>query len=457
MKNIKTKFTIIGLILVFLVTSGASCGVGGGDKKEASKAITLDYWRVWDGKDTFDDIINSYKTIHPNVTIKYKKLRYEEYEKELLDAFAEGRAPDIVSLHSSWLRRYQQKLEPLPPSITMGYPVVKGTLKKETVIETRTNKSITPTQIKQDFLDVVYDNAIVDGEIYGLPLSVDSLVLFYNRDLLNVAGITEAPRYWDETFLKNVKAMTTEDNDGNLVQSGVALGTSANVQRYSDILTLLMMQNGAEMLDEKGNVAFHQKPRMSNKDYAPGLDALRFYTDFANPLKEVYNWNDSMPDSLSAFVEGRVAMFFGYAYHLPQIKAQAPRLNFGISPMLQVEGGRNINFANLWVESVSKQSANTDVAWDFIQFATQAEQAKKFLAKANKPTALRALVNSQKEDEGLAVFAEQLLTSINWYNGNDYNAAEIIIGEMIEQALLDPAKIDKAISLGAKKVQQTIK
>jgi len=453
------KFTVLTLLLILLTTSAFGCK-GSVSSEEAAKIqpITLNYWRVWDGQEVYADIIASYQAIHSNIKINYRKLRYEEYEKELLNSFAEDRGPDILSLHAGWMERYQNKLAPMPAEITMAYPVITGTLKKEETIELRTNRSLTLGQIKEQYLDTVYDNAIIDGKVYGLPMSVDSLVLFYNRDLMNSAGITEVPKYWNDKFLEDVKTLTKQNENGKIVQSGVALGTSDNIERYSDILSLLMMQNGAQMMSYEDKRVTFQTALKGSNTAAPGLEALRFYTDFANPVKQVYSWDKEMPNSLQAFIEGRLAMFFGYAYHIPMIKAQAPRLNYGISPMLQIEGNTTqINFANYWLETVSSKSAYQAEAWNFIQFATKAENAQSYLTKAKKPTALRSLVDQQKNNDEISVFANQLLTSRSWYKGKDYNAAEVIIGEMIEEALIAELNdLPKVISSGAYRVQQTL-
>ena len=454
----KIKLSVLLLLAVFFITAGLGCK-GTVTEEEAQKVqpITLNYWRVWDSSDTFNDIIAAYKAVHPNITVKYRKLRYEEYERELVNSFAEGRGPDIFSVHAGWMKRYQGKTTPLPPEITMAYPVVKGTLKKEETVELRTATSITPAQVRDDFVPAVYDSAVVDGQIYGLPLSVDTLVLYYNRDLLNNAGITEIPRYWNRAFLEAVKKLTRKNEQGDIVQAGVPLGLSGNIERYSDILSLLMMQNGAEMIDAQGRVSFHRAPSGADSKEAPGLNALRFYTDFANPIIEVYTWNSDLPNSLQAFVDGSAAFFFGYAYHTPQIKARAPRLNFGVSKMLQIEGNiADINFANFWLESVSAQSPYKSEAWDFVQFAAQAENVQSYLSRAGQPTARKSLINQQANDPNLAVFSSQLLTAKTWYHGNDYNAAEVIIGDMIEQSLIDPKQAPKVMQTAAQKIQQTI-
>jgi len=193
------KIISLFLLAIFILTSGFGCKTVDKQTQTAMQPITLTYWRVFDDSDAFQEIIDKYKAIHPNITINYRKLRYEEYELELLNALAEDRGPDILSLHNTWLRKYQNKLTPMPASITMAYPIEQGTVKKEVVPVLKTVKSLSLNDLKNTFIDVVYDDVVLDdNQIYGLPLSVDTLVLYYNLDLLNNAGITQAPKYWNK-------------------------------------------------------------------------------------------------------------------------------------------------------------------------------------------------------------------------------------------------------------------
>ncbi len=456
---IHNKFIALFLITVFLLTSGLSCKLGKQDISEAMKPITLTYWRVWDGPDAFDEIIKAYQEIHPNIKINYVKLRYSEYEQKLLEALAEDRGPDIFSIHNTWIRKYDTKIEPMPAQITLIYPVEQGAIKKEIVAQPITTKSITLKELKNNFLDVVYDDVVIDGKIYGLPLAVDTLAMYYNKDLFNNAGIITPPKYWNREFQQAVTKLTKQDVHGNIIQSGVALGGSSNIERYSDILSVLMMQNGATMLSDTGQIMFNLiPPALKEQGYNPGLEALRFYTDFSNPAKEVYSWNKDLDNSLDSFIQGKVGMMFGYAYNLPTIKARAPKLNFGIAKLPQIEGGvEQINFANYWVETVSKKSKHIDEAWDFIQFATKKENVRSYLEATKKPTALRSLISEQIDDLDIGTFAEQLLTAKSWYKGEDSNAMERIFKDMIDRVVNGEGEIIDIINIAANQVQQTIR
>lgn len=481
----KNKVVCLFILFTFILTSGFGCKTVDVATQEKMKPITLNYWRVFDGEDDFADIIAGYNALHPFVTINYKKLRYDEYEKELIEAFATDRGPDIFSIHNTWIKKYQSKglIEPMPATIEMAYPIIQGKLKKEVIPELRTTKSITLKEIKNNFVDVVYGDVVIPvkdpstntstEKVFGLPLSLDTLAMFYNKDLFNNAGITAPPAYWNREFQQNVKKLTKQNNKGEIVQSGVALGGSDNVERSTDILSALMMQNGTEMMNDSGQVTFNLRPtKFGDRNYNPGLDALRFYSDFANPAKEVYSWNSSLPNSTDLFAQNKLAIMFGYSYMLPTIKTAAPKLNFSIAPLPQIEGNpEKIGFANYWVETVSRKiltdSTNLalgtdyarqklDTAWDFLQYATKAENVKSYLDKTNKPTAIKSLVNEQIDDQEIGVFAEQILTAKSWYKGVDANAAEKAMNEMIDNAVADQAPLEEVIENGVQKVQQTI-
>lgn len=455
----RKKVTILFLLSVFILSSGFGCKLPNQEIKEASKPTTITYWRVFDGKDAFEEIIAKYEAMHPNIKIEYQKLRFDEYETELINALAEDRGPDIFSIHNTWMKKYQTKLAPMPETVTMIYLSTQGTIKKETISELKTTKSLTLKEIRDGFVDVVSKDVILeDGKVYGLPLSVDTLAMYYNKDLFNVAGISKVPSYWDDEFIQDIKKLTKQNTDKEIVQSGVALGTSKNINRYSDILALLMMQNGVVMIGEKGQVLFNSS-LSSNNNFIPGADALRFYTDFADQAKESYAWNNDQKNSLEMFMSGNLAIMFGYSYDLATIKTQAPKLNFSVAKMPQINGNppTNINFANYWIEVVSKKSKSVDISWDFVQFATKEKQAKTYLEKSKRPTALRSLVATQKEDDEIGVFADQVLTAKSWYRGKNVKAAEDAISEMIDMVpeIIDD-KLQEALNTGAAKVGQTI-
>ncbi len=459
--NSFSRATLALLALSLAIFPGFGCAGGTKEAKTALEQVTLTYWRVFDDSDTFSDIISAYRQMHPNVRIDYKKLRYDEYQKELIQAFAEDRGPDIFSVQNAGIKGMLPLIMPMPDTVKIAYQETKGTIKKETIVVLRTEPTLSIRSLNDQFVQVVSDDVIYpvtqDGEtknrIHGLPLSVDSLALYYNRDLLDAAGIPEPPKTWGE-FKDAIIKLTKYDAKGKIAQSGAAIGYGSNIDRSSDILSLLMMQIGARLSDARGFATFAEKA--PGERVAPAVDAVRFYTDFANPTKEVYTWSPSFTSSFDAFAAGQTAFFFGYSYHSPLLKTRSPKLRFAVSVVPQLEGGKKANIANYWIETVSKKTKNPDWAWDFVQFAAKAEQAKLFLAKAKKPTALRSVVLGQLDDATLAPFADQVLTAEDWYNGKDPIAADKIMEQMIDDIVDGTQLIEDAIKNAQSAVNQTI-
>jgi ABC-type glycerol-3-phosphate transport system substrate-binding protein len=437
----------------------------------ASKRIELNMWGVVDDVEAYNDILRDYRTLHPNVTINYRRLRLEEYEQELLNALAEDRGPDIFMVHNTWISKYQPKIAPMPVSTKVAVQRVVGTVKKEAIYVLETQPSISQRMYKNNYPDAVAKDTIrtvnvstvanesrFEPRILALPLSVDTLGMYVNKDLLNAAGIATVPATWD-TFQTAVPRLVKQDAQGNILQSAAALGTGQNVEREPDILSALMMQNGTEMSTDDGSPTFALLPEALQgvRDEPPAYQALAFYTDFANPAKSVYTWNATQPNSLEAFIQGKLAFFFGYSYQLPVIRARAPKLNLGIAPLPQIEGSPVVNYANYWTWTVSRKAKNTDIAWNLLNFLIQPDNAAKYLAIAKRPAAEKSLLEGQLEDEDVGVFASQVLTSKTWYRGLDPAAMEDAFKTMADNVLSGVEEIPTAIQNAQSKVSQTFR
>jgi len=439
------------------MTSGLSCKLLPTKKPPLSltKPIELSYWGVWDSSDDWQPLIDDFNIMHPNIKIIYKKFRYAEYEQKLLEAWAEDRGPDIYSIPATWLKKYQERITPMPASVKLSFREVKKVLGKTEISDVvRQLPTFSLNDIKNKFVDVINDDIIMDGQIYGLPFSVDTLVLYYNRDILDSNGIAVPPGNWTE-LAETVKKITKVDKNNNIIQSAIALGTANNVPQAFDIVSLLMMQNGTQMISSTGQVNFHLSPT-KERDNLPGLQALLFYTDFANPIKEVYSWNAEQLNAFEAFISGKLAMLYGYSYYLPLIKTQAPKLDVGIAPMTQIQGATNpLNYTDYWVETVSHKTKSIDASWGFLTFAASQNETEKYLEKTKKPAALRNLITKQREDPEISVFANQTLSATHWYKGKDILKAEEIFKELIE-TLPNSAEPTKLLELTAKKINLTL-
>jgi len=446
-------FAFIGvLVLILLGPLLYSVFRTKGDKL-LLQPMKLEWWRMADAPEDLNAIIGSYQALHPNVSVNVKVLRPAEYELALLNAWARDAGPDIVSLPVGDWRARINNLLPAPATVQVPYVTYEG-FRNDQVVHKNTTKLPTINDLGGLFADTVKADVVANGKIYGLPLALDTIVTYYNRDLLDAAGVPTPPANWTQ-LKETVKQVTTINQNNSLLQAGIALGAADNIPRAIDLASLLMMQNGAQMSNANGQAAFHLSPS-KEKDYFPGLEALKFYTDFADPIKEVYTWNDTQPDAFEAFVAGQVAMFYGYAYYLPLIKTQAPKLDLGVTGMTQIEGSAApVNYTDYWVQTVSHKNKSADAAWGFLTFAARQGEVDKYLNLTRRPTALRGLVEKQKADPELAVFANQILNATHWYHGRDVLKMEEYFKQMIKEL---PASAEPLLLMEqtAAKINQTL-
>ena len=459
--NVFRKLKPFIAIFALLTLIGAGCGGPSTAEKLARTPAKLKIWRVFDDSTTMYNIMQAYRSIHPNVSIDYRELRYDEYEDELIRAFAEGNGPDIFSINNTWIGEYKSLIKPMPPSVTIPYSEVRGTIKKEVVYTLKEQPTMSIKKLKSEYVDVVIDDVVrkyqpnskaePTDKIFALPLALDTLAMYYNKDLLNAAGIPEPPGTWQQ-FQNQVTKLTKIGPDDVVLQAGAAMGTSKNVERAADLISVLMMQNGTQMTNNRGHATFASRSSEDQEELT--YDAVNFYSDFANPSKQVYTWNEKQPSSFDAFVAGKVAFFFGYSYHADLIRNSSPKLKFSIAPLPQIDGGKTVNYANYWVETVAKSTKYSDWAWDFLLFATKQDKVTSYLEKAKKPTAQRALINSQIDNEDLSAFVSQVLTAKSWYKGKDAQVMEEAFQSLIDE-LLAGEEVEKTVGIAQNKINQT--
>jgi len=454
------KIISILFLFFFFSTLGFGCKGLSTQEQQAIRPVTLNYWTVYDDYPTLKKFATDYNALRSYVTVNVRQIRYDELHERLLNALADDVAPDIVSIPVNLLPQYQKWLSAMPSSVQVANVYVKGQYSPETVVEQLTQSMPTIQEIKNSYVGTVYNDVVIGGKVYGLPLSLDTLALYYNKDLLDLAGVPSPPTTWDE-FLDAVKKTTRYDSSGNIVQSGVAMGTSTNVRNSQDIFAMLLMQNKVDVV-KNGVVHFADNMEKADETH-PTFQALRFYTDFANPLKEVYSWNATMDDSLDAFLREKSVFYFGFARDFAQIGSRAKRLNIEILPVPQLNPSVPANVASYWVESVTDKSKKKNVAWDFIRFMAKEKGVREYVTATKLPSPLRAHIKLFETDPVMEPFESQVLFAKSWYQGKDIETANKAIGNLIDtyrtpvqEGEVGITRDRKITSYAARIVQQTL-
>jgi multiple sugar transport system substrate-binding protein len=275
---------------------------------------------------------------NPGIKVNYQQQTYRDYRERLQAAIASGKGPDIFRFHASWVPMLKSELSEMPATV------------------------FTPSQFQQTFFPVASEQLLQSGKLYGVPLMYDGLALIYNKEVFNTAN-AQPPKTWAE--LRDLAQKLTIRENGKIRRGGIAIGNATNVDNFSDILGLLMLQNGANPADPTSQKA---------------QEALQFYTDFYTQSRV---WDASLPNSTVAFARGDAAMIIAPSWRIHEIRTQNPNITIGVAPVPQL-GSTKITWATYWAEGVSAQSKNKEAAWKLLKFLSTPEALQKLHSDASK-------------------------------------------------------------------------
>jgi ABC-type glycerol-3-phosphate transport system substrate-binding protein len=264
--------------------------------------------------------------------------------------------------------------------------------------------------------------------IVALPLLIDPLVMYWNRDLFTNADIVSPPVYW-----KDILSMTgklTKKKNLDVLQSTIALGEYENIDRAKDILSLMFLQVGSPITQVTRTglqSALGQNTAL--------IQAIRFYVDFANPLKSSYSWNRSLQNSQDAFLANDVAMYIDLASAYTTLLSKNPRLNFDLAPVPQTEGQENVvTYGKIHALAVMKKGKNVAGGYAFARlFSTR--QFVDLLSKGSGMAPMRRdLLSVPQSDAYKATLYTAALRARSWVDPQPIKS-NAIFSRMIESVL----------------------
>lgn len=393
-------------------------GVGGLGITQENTGPVLIWGTLDDG--AFQSVVGLLAEDDPRLQqVVYQRKDSRTYDQELAEAIASGQGPDLFIMRQDAIVRHRDKVAPI------SYDTVPQRQFQETFIE-ESELFLAP-----------------DG-VLGLPIAVDPLVLYWNRNMLSAGGFAQPPQYWDELF-DIAEEVTERDSAGNITKSAVAFGEYANVLHAKPVLSTLIMQAGGEIteIDDQGQIRPALSTRASEATQ-PAQSALRFYTEFANPAKTVYSWNRSLPDSRSAFTSGDLALYIGFASEQPLLENLNPNLNFAVAPLPQIRGAeREVSYGNLYAFAIPLASQNPSGALTVATILAGSVPSEQLAQERGTPSPRRDLLAVQTDGVD-AVFRDMAIIASGWFDPNPQETNEVF-RDMIESVTSGTRRISEAV------------
>ena len=354
---------------------------------------------------TMAPLLEKFNQANPSFVLKYEEKDKDTFNQDLLEAIASKRGPDMFLLTQDFAYNYTNKIVPIP------------------------YKTLSLADFRNTFASAG-EVFLSNNGILAIPLVIDPILLYYNRSMLDAAGITNPPSTWED-FITDTGKLTIKDEQGKILKSGAGLGHYTNVVHAKDILAMLFMQTGNKIVSTASGLS----PTSVLGDTVNGVDpatVLQFYSDFANPLKQSYAWNKSFPDSRSAFASEDLAFYFGYASELGSLINQNPNQNFSVAMVPQIRGANfKLTSARVTGVAISSFSQNLNTAYIAAMNMASQDFAVGLAQALSIAPAKRGLLSQKQTDAFLPVVYSSALVAQSWLDPSASNTESIFRG-MIE-------------------------
>ncbi len=334
---ISRRILFLAVFVLIIMSSGCVSepvsSLPGNDKVEVDLALAS-YDPEVPGWSAVIEAANK-KLAPQNIEIKINKIptsTWEPYYQKILTLIASGNAPDIGRIAESYL------------------PIL---IEKNQIVEVTDKMG----QIdKEQYLDGAFSGAaFVDGRVYGLPCGIYTMLLYYNRDLFDEAGVEypssdwNNPVTWDE--FRSVAAKLTKGDGSDKI-----FGAHLNLE----ILMLnqyFMGNGGAPLFDEKGACM------LNHPKNAEILDLFgKMYTEDKSLMRPIDAKTVGYGDMFRAGKVGMMVEGTWFHYKAKNIK----QFEAGIAA-IPSNTGRSVctNFIDSWV--IFNGSKHENEAWEALK------------------------------------------------------------------------------------------
>jgi multiple sugar transport system substrate-binding protein len=321
--------------------------------------VTLEWWTVQsEGKvvnnkriapsPEFEEMaVKEFESFYPDIKVNATVIPWTDLYNKYVVALQAGKGPDIMFIPVTWaasfiysgwllnLQNYINEIEGWPedfnePSI---YYWTSG-------IETKN---------------------VPAKNVFGVPIRVDSRLLFYNVKMLKDAGFDRAPRYYPDEVLEWGQAVTKPEKG----QYGIGVASAKTTSIIYEFWNCWLLASGGSWLNKEMTECTINSPQ--------GVDALQFYADLVNKYKVALPGalNYTTTDLTNIFSAGnKLGMYCTAPGAIPVIKSANPDLEFGLDFIPGTKSVRTATQLGGWGAAIVSTTKHPEQAWKFLKFIT---------------------------------------------------------------------------------------
>ncbi|WP_073951822.1 extracellular solute-binding protein [Streptomyces kebangsaanensis] len=356
-------------LVASLALAATACGGSDSGSDKSDGPVTITWWDTSNATNeapTYQELVKQFEAANKDIKVKYVNVPFDQAQNKFDTAAGSKGAPDVLRAEVGWTPAFAKKSYLLP---------LDGT---EALAD---QGKFQPSLIEQ---------AQYEGKTYGVPFVTDTLALVYNKDLFKKAGITEAPKTWDE--LKKAAARIKD-------KTGVD-GYWGSTQSY--YAQSFLYGEGTDTVDA-GAKKITMNSAAAKKAYGTWLGMFD-----GKGLHKADTTADAYAHIQDAFVNGKVAAIVQGPWEITnfyQGSAFKDKANLGIATVpggSSGKAGAPTGGHNLSVYAGSDK-AHQEAALKFVKFMTSAKSQETIALKnSTLPTRDDAYTDQVKTDPGIA-------------------------------------------------------
>jgi multiple sugar transport system substrate-binding protein len=402
----------------------------------AQNKAVVDFWNPDTGEDSvkaLETTIASFESEHPNTKINLVNIPWGEIFTKWQTGIQSGDVPDVSIASATFSGSFQTQnaLEPLDDVIS----------------ELGGDSAFAPSA------RTLLSLCKIDNSYWAVPYTVNSVLLWYRKDLLAKAGIP-VPKTWDE-LLNAAKQLTKNGVYGMLITSSKSYVTAQAFYSF-------MLSNGADIVDRQtGKTVIFDSPAT--------VEAMKFYKELAKYSPPGASGYDR-PQAQAAMTTGRIAMFVYGSWLGGPLYLAGPNVfeTFAVAPV-PTNKGKGAFMGNLDLV-VFKNAKHKTEAKEFIKYLLKDENYSRYCL--SDPSSYGPVTASVQNSENYrnspkvqavksVIDAVQQELPYAWvYGMPNPHAGQIeglnILPDVVGHVLLENQPAESAVKVGASRIQEII-
>lgn len=277
----------------------------------------------------FEDAASAFEEANPGTDIQIEVVPWDVLLQRLTTDIAAGVNADLSIIGTRWLVDFVQEGIAAPLDDFMD------------------------DAFRDRFIDVFLSPSVMEGQTFGLPIAASARAMYYNRDLLEQAGLDTPPDTWEELEEAARAISAIGDDIAGFGMQGSAIET--DVYFY-----YAFWAHGGELVTADGR---------SGLDSPAGIAAATLYKQMIDEgLTQPGMTAFTREDVQNLFKQGRVGMMITAPFLAAQIASEVPDLNYGVGAIPAGPDGIRGTYGVTDSIIMFENSQVKDTAWDFLDF-----------------------------------------------------------------------------------------